>query len=206
VPPTTGDCTSVRDPALAQAGDAPASGLWLFYTCGHGLSPSTIRAVGLRRASGTLVPRAGTDREVLSASIGAYATRGVEAPAALVRVIAGAQPTLAVRLWFVASGSDGRRSLALAEGQTEVVLAEAPTAPIPDLKAYPANPVLYGNAPELGSCAGTCDVRDVGIGRLPNSTEVTVLVARRVDTLLAGTEWQLVPLTQRLEARWWGAP
>ena len=201
-------CDSVRDPALAQADEAPEDGQWLFYTCESATRPPSIRAVALEIAAGQLGPVDGTDVEVLSAGIGAYAARGVRAPAPLVRVrVLEGSPTLAVRLWFIAIGSDGRRSLAMAEGQVQLepgaAVAEAPT---PRLSPYPANPLLYGDSSALPPCGGVCDVRDVGIGRLPNDTALTLLVARRVDMTAGGTVWELVPLAQSLEARWWGTP
>ncbi len=203
----SGECHSVRDPALAQADAAPDAGLWLFYTCEHLDGPSTIRAVALHFDTGVLVPNPETDVEVLGPGIGAYAAHGVAGPAALVRVTSGTLPTLAVRLWFVARGVDGRRSLALAEGQVPVTAgAVAATLPIPALQAYPANPLLYGDSAPLPDCGGTCILRDVAIGRLPNSTALTVLVARSVDLTAGGTEWQLIPLSQTLEQRWWGTP
>jgi hypothetical protein len=39
---------------------------------------------------------------------------------------------------------------------------------------------------------------------LPNDTALTLLVARRVDRTAGGTVWELVPLAQSLEERWWG--
>lgn len=211
VEPST-DCSSVRDPALAQAGAVPSDGLWLFYTCERGAEESTIRAVALELTAGVLGPISGTDVEVIAPGIGVYAEGGVESPAALVRVREMSLPEfperiLAVRLWFVARGRDGRRSLALAEGQIGVPAPSAPAStPIPVLAPYAANPLMYGDAAVLGACDGDCDVRDVGIGRLPSETVLTVLVARRVDRTAGGTEWQLVPLVQTLEARWWGIP
>lgn len=203
--PTPPECTSVRDPALAQAGATPASGLWLFYTCERTPAPSTIRAVALQLSGGELSARMDTDVEVLGPGIGTYAARGVRAPSAIVRVVDGTPSTLAVRLWFIARGSDGRGSLALAEGQTTITPpATAASAPIPQLSPYPANPLLRGDSPALGACDGVCDVRDVGIGRLPNDTDLTLLVARRVDRTAGGTVWELVPLAQSLEERWWG--
>ena len=205
-------CVSVRDPALAQADERPAAGLWLFYTCVRTLGPSTIRATALEFTDGTLGALKDTDVEVLGPGIGAYAANGVSGSAALVRAVSPSlefpdRKALAVRLWFVARGLDGRRSLALAEGQVAIGTGEdAATLRIPALQPYPANPLLYGNAPELGTCDGTCILRDVAIGRLPNSTALTVLVARSVDLTVGGTEWQLIPLSQTLEQRWWGTP
>jgi len=200
-------CVSVRDPGFAQASDISENGLWMFYTCVRASQPSTIRAVTLDPGGVALVVRSGTDTEVLTPSIGAYAARGVSAPAGIVRVVPGIRQTLAVRLWFVAHGADGRRSVALAEGQLQLEPGAAvDEAVLPLLAPYPANPLLRGDSPQLPPCGGVCDVRDVGIGRIPNSTALTLLVARRVDRTAGGTLWELIPLVQTLEAAWWGTP
>ncbi len=210
------DCVSVRDPALAQADLDPSAGLWLFYTCEPPIGPpATIRAVQRcgcpwDGVSGVCV--AGADVEVLGPSIGAYAAQGVRGAAPLVRIrlgVDGGAPTLAVRLWFVATGADGRRTLGLAEGQRTLGSTppeDASQAALPVLRPDPTSPLLDGASPALGACPGTCALEDVAVGRVPGATEVVLLLARRVDDPAGGTDWQFVPLGQTLEPRWWGNP
>jgi hypothetical protein len=211
VPPSL-DCVSVRDPALAQADLDPAAGLWLFYTCERDGAPATIHAVPLGIMDGIRTPVPGADVEVLGPSIGAYAAQGVRGAAPLVRIrpgVAGGPPTLAVRLWFVATGADGRRTLGLAEGQSTLGSTrpeDATRAPLPVLLPDPTSPLLDGASPALGRCLGTCALEDVAVGRVPGETEVVLLLARRVDDPARGTDWQFVPLGQTLEPRWWGNP
>jgi hypothetical protein len=207
-------CVSVRDPAFAQADREPASGLWLFYTCEPSTGPSTIRAVALASSGAVWSARAETDVEVLGPSIGAYAARGVRGAAPIVRVLPDAAPgsmggTLAVRLWFVARGADGRATLGLAEGQRRLaVRGTAPSEALPTLLPSAANPLLDGASPTLGACPENCALEDVAVGRIPGAgaTRVTLLLARRVDEPGGGTVRQFVPLEQTLEPRWWGNP
>jgi len=209
-----GTCTSVRDPAFAQAERGQGEGLWLFYTCERADLPSTIRAVPLALRSGAWVVVPGADVEVLGPSIGAYAARGVRGAAPLVRVLPDPAPgsmggTLAVRLWFAARGADGRATLGLAEGQRRLVVrGAAPSEMLPALVPSPANPLLDGTSAALGGCVGSCALEDVAVGRIPGAgaTQVTLLVARRVDEPSGGTLRQFIPLEQTLEPRWWGNP
>jgi hypothetical protein len=211
----TDTCVSVRDPAFVQADLDPERGLWLLYTCELGTGPSTIRGVNLQLSrDGVWSVRADTDVEVLGPSIGAYAARGVRGAAPLVRVLPDAAPdsmggTLAVRLWFVARGAEGRATLGLAEGQRRLVVrGAAPSEMLPALVPSPANPLLDGASTALGACPGSCALEDVAVGRIPGAgaTRLTLLLARRVDEPGGGTVRQFIPLEQTLEPRWWGNP
>jgi hypothetical protein len=200
------ECSSVRDPAFAQAGLDAATGLWLFYTCERAGSPSSIRAVTLEERDFVWRAIDGTDREVVSAAVGAYASRGVRGPAPLVRMFpdGAAGATLAVRLWHMALGTDGRRTLALATGQVSVgEIAAVPTSAIPALVGDPASPLLDGSAAVLGSCGGSCDLEDVAVGWRPGTTDLVFMLARSVYSPGSGTARELVPIGQTLERRWW---
>ena len=80
--------------------------------------------------------------------------------------------------------------------------APTPLTTLPSLVPYVANPLLRGDEPVLGGCAGLCVITGVAVSATAgDSDELRFLVARRVVPPDGSAHDELVPLTQM-----WRAP
>lgn len=191
-----GECTSVRDPAIARdtGGRSP---LWLFYTCEHGTMPSDIRAVQL---DGSNEP-SGPSTVVVTSAVGAWASAGVRGPEPLLRYTASpgpGEPAVRLRLFFTGT-SPGGGVLGMAQGQGMDVME------LPLLTPYAGNPIATGAEAALGGCTAPnhCEISGVAVAKDPAATStLDMVLARRVDSPTAGTAWQLLLVTQTLETFW----
>ncbi|MEZ4326662.1 MAG: hypothetical protein R3B40_15715 [Polyangiales bacterium] len=200
---TATECVDLRDPALVPVGDG--SGYWLFFTCVRGFPQlSDLRAA---RLNADYSARAEEALVVLSSSdVGALAEGGLSGPEPMVHHTAAGTSLL---LWFIARDLTGRTTLALAMGQLpspsdadEGDPAPTPLTTLPSLVPYVANPLLRGDEPVLGGCAGLCVIAGVAVSATAgDSDELRFLVARRVVPPDGSAHDELVPLTQT-----WRAP
>lgn len=194
-PAQTSDCRSLRDPLLLADWEATdvghsVSAAWLLFTCER--EDGAPRSIGAARlsvgASLALDESTPIRTDVLSASVGAYAERGVFGAEGFIEA-SGADRI--ARIWFLARDGRGRVRLAYAQGRGPA------SEGLPILSPYAANPLLDGSEDILGDdCDRGCTL--TGLSVTPSFIELgnyQFLIARSRLTP-TGPQHDLVPLLQ----------
>ena len=191
------ECVSLRDPALIPVDPEALGGYWLLFTCIEGAGAATeIHAVRISRALEVI--REGSDpmrRIVLVASeLGPFAAAGIRSPEPL---ISFEKDGMRLRIWFLAQGTPGDWSVALAEARTHdtsVLEFELPEA-VP----FPVNPILSGASTlvQSGCLGGECNITGIAVTpRADDPSRLRFLLARRLNLPGGGRTDQLIPLEQ----------
>lgn len=184
------ECESLRDPALMPRGeDMPADGLWLLFTCeGVGTASNSIGAAALSwEGREYALERDSVRTDLVTHTIGAYASRGAFSPEPIAEFDAG---KLRVQLWFLVRSGGADVALAFASG-------EGPAGELPELSPYPANPILRPDDDVFGGdCPSGCRFNGLGVTRAINSRDYQMVIGRTVVGSPADTH-ELVPLRQR---------
>lgn len=193
-PATLPACVSLRDPALALAGDVLSrDGYWLFFTCVRDTGRSDIRAL---RLEATFAPRSTTPVVVMTPErLGVAGELGLRSPEPIFKH-ADMTPS-ALRVWFVATARSGATAVWLAQSQYEA-------GGTPGFELYPINPVLTPDSPGI-ACGPGCSVSlsSLAVARRIDETDtLQFLLARSVDRSSGTREFDLVPLQQTLELFW----
>jgi hypothetical protein len=191
------ECVSLRDPALIPVDPEALGGYWLLFTCVEGAGSATeIHAVRISRALEVI--REGGDpmrRIVLVASeLGPFAAAGIRSPEPL---ISFEKDGMRLRIWFLAQGTPGDWSVALAEARTHdtsVLEFELPEA-VP----FPVNPILSGASTLVrsGCLDEECNITGIAVApRADDPSRLRFLLARRLNLPGGGRTDQLIPLEQ----------
>ena len=196
-PDQISECASLRDPALIPVDPEAQEGYWLLFTCIEGAGAATeIHAVRISRALEVIRENGRPmQRVVLVASeLGPFAAAGIRSPEPL---ISFEKDGMRLRIWFLAQGTPGDWSVALAEARTHdtsVLEFELPEA-VP----FPVNPILSGVSTlvQSGCLGGECNITGIAVTpRADDPSRLRFLLARRLNLPGGGRTDQLIPLEQ----------